>query len=137
MDFDSGRLGVGPSWPHVRLLRELLPDSAERCFAAGLRSLQPSAGLSRAPAESDPRGGGPAGYVIRVCEMTPSEPETKPASVPTRATLHHGMGRRVDLEPDNVAQLRHELGVIREFQAAVAVLARGRTPPRCAAPRKC
>ncbi len=23
---------------------------------------------------------------------------------------HHGMGRRVDVEPDNVAQLRHELG---------------------------
>src|SRR3954471_19938988 len=34
---------------------------------------------------------------------------------------HHRMSRRVDVEPDNVTQLRHELGVGGELKAADAV----------------
>src|SRR3954470_1693750 len=34
---------------------------------------------------------------------------------------HHGMGRRVNVEADDVAQLRHELGIVRELEAADAV----------------
>src|SRR5437763_8608423 len=34
---------------------------------------------------------------------------------------HHGMSRRVDVEPDNVTELRHELGVGGELKAADAV----------------
>src|SRR3954463_5577963 len=34
---------------------------------------------------------------------------------------HHGMSRRVDVEPDNVTQLRHELGVGGELKAADAM----------------
>ena len=34
---------------------------------------------------------------------------------------HDGMGRRVDVEADDVAQLRHELGITRELEAAQAM----------------
>ena len=48
---------------------------------------------------------------------------------------HHGMGRRIDIEADDVAQLGHELGIVGELEAAHAVRLQGRAPSRCAAPR--
>src|SRR5262245_10182131 len=48
------------------------------------------------------------------------------ASITTTPALlvdrqHHGMGRRVDIEADDVLELGHELGIVRELEAADAV----------------
>ena len=37
------------------------------------------------------------------------------------STTAHGMGRRVDIEADDVLELGHELGIVRELEAADAV----------------
>src|SRR5215213_12011301 len=42
---------------------------------------------------------------------------------------HHAMGRRVDVEADDVAQLRHELGIVGELEAADAVRRQAVRPP--------
>ena len=42
---------------------------------------------------------------------------------------HHGMGRRVDIEADDVPELGHELGIVRELEAADAMRRQAVRPP--------
>ena len=48
---------------------------------------------------------------------------------------HDGVGRRIDIEPDHVAQLVDEVRIVRELELPITVRLKPRAPSRYAGPR--